>query len=311
VKYQQKNSKALAMAVIDNRNVLKGINVGEAMRRQVIALARTSPVENAIRCTVKYKVNAVLVVDENRSPAGIVSKTDLMGAYYAGLDLDTSVESIMVGNPFSCGPNDPLELALETMQEKRIHRLYVVDPNSGEIIGTLAYPDIVGMLYRFCRRCRKNLLRPRRREKNINVDEHIRAREVMSRTVSSFHEEDSLVTVIEGLSELGFGAVLIHDSKRRPTGVLSKTDLMIAYMRNFSVETPAKKIMNFPVRSCSENEFLVNVIQQMIFSDIHRMFVHGENESNITGILTLTDAARVRSGSCRACLSSRILVGNP
>jgi len=46
----------------------------------------------------------------------------------------------------------------------------------------------------------------------------------------------------------------------------------------------------------------------MIMVDIHRLFVHEGETSNIVGVLSLTDAARVRSGSCYACVSSRIKV---
>jgi CBS domain-containing protein len=298
------------MAVIDNRNALKGISVGQAMRRQVIFLPQTGLIENAIRRTIKYKVNAVLVTDAEGKPAGVVSKTDLMGAYYAGLPFDTPVDSVMVADPVMCRPEEPLESALEIMGEKRIHRLYAADGMTGAIVGVLAYPDIVGMLYRFCRRCQKNLLRRHAPGGDLDVGAHIRAGEVMTRAVSSFSEDDTLMTVIEGLSAYRFGAVLIHSADGGPTGVLSKTDLMTAYLRGIAIDAPAKTVMSSPVRSCSADAFLARVIHRMIFSDVHRFFVHGEDESMIVGVLTLTDAARVRSGSCRACLSSRILIGN-
>jgi len=46
----------------------------------------------------------------------------------------------------------------------------------------------------------------------------------------------------------------------------------------------------------------------MVMADIHRLFVHEDEPSNIVGVLSLSDAARVRSGSCYACVSSRIKV---
>ncbi len=77
------------MPVIDYQDVLKDLLVQEAMRRQVIRLPEGAPLEQAIRYSIKYKVNAILITDDQQAGLGVVSKTDLMGAYYAGLPLDT------------------------------------------------------------------------------------------------------------------------------------------------------------------------------------------------------------------------------
>ncbi len=56
-----------------------------------------------------------LVADADDHAVGVVSKTDLMGAFYAGLPLDFSLEAIMVGPPVYCHPDDLLEKSLESM----------------------------------------------------------------------------------------------------------------------------------------------------------------------------------------------------
>ena len=43
----------------------------------------------------------------------MVSKTDLMGAYYAGLPLSTACETVMMGPPLFCRAQDTLDLALD------------------------------------------------------------------------------------------------------------------------------------------------------------------------------------------------------
>jgi signal-transduction protein with cAMP-binding, CBS, and nucleotidyltransferase domain len=113
---------------------------------------------------------------------------------------------------------------------------------------------------------------------------------------------------MESLSTYRLGAVLINDKDGVPVGVVSKTDLMIAYKHGVAADTPAKSIMNSPVRACDDNDFLAVAVQNMIFSDIHRSFVYRGDPTNIIGVLSLSDAARVRSGSCRACMTSRIEV---
>jgi len=113
---------------------------------------------------------------------------------------------------------------------------------------------------------------------------------------------------MEGLSAFRFGAVLITNSHNEPSGVISKSDLALAYKHGIPTETSADTIMSSPVHACEENEYLEFAIQKMIFSEVHRLFVYKQDQKNIVGVLSLSDAARLRSGSCQACVSSRIKI---
>lgn len=293
------------MPVIDHRNVLQGLSVAEAMRRQVVMVPAAAPLERAIRFTIKYKVNAVLVTDEAEQPLGVVSKTDLMGAYYVGLPLETPVSAIMVGPPLFCRPEDSLDEALDTMRRHRVHRLYVLGPESSRVVGVLAYPDIVGLLYRFCRRCDRSVFRRAPSPSGAYPGDHLTVREVMTPEVHSLDPEATLFEVMAALSAHRLAALLIRDPAGSPRGVVSKTDLMLAYKHGLSPDHPVRQIMSSPVRTCRQTDFLVLAIQEMIFWDVHRLFVTSESQE-IVGVLSLSDAARFRSGTCRACLVSRL-----
>jgi CBS domain-containing protein len=65
-----------------------------------------------------HKVNAVLISDEDQRPLGVVSKTDLMAAFFAGLPIGTPLSDIMAGPPLTCFPDDKLESALELMRSR-------------------------------------------------------------------------------------------------------------------------------------------------------------------------------------------------
>jgi CBS domain-containing protein len=295
------------MPVIDRKNVLSGIKVAEAMRRLVVCLPPSASVEQAARFTIKFKVNALLVHEEGEVPAGVVSKTDLMGAYYAGLPLDTPVEAIMAAPPLFCREQDSLEKALDDMRAHRVHRLYVLGETDTQTSGVLAYPDIVGMLYRFCHKCDRSLTRSTKGASRLT--DHYGVTEVMTPSAHAASQGDSLAEIMEGLSAHRFGAVLVRDDQGHPVGVVSKSDLMVAYRHGVSVETSAGDIMSRPVHACEQGADLASAIRHMIYTDIHRIFVYRGDPRNIVGTLSLTDAARVRSGSCRACISSRIRVG--
>jgi len=294
------------MPRIAKRSVLSGISVKEAMRRQVIQLPQSAPIDYCINRMIKYKINAVLITDANERPAGVVTKTDVMGAFYADFPIETAVENIMVGPPLFCCPDDELELSLDSMQQNGIHRLYVRGTDSNEVVGVLAYPDIVGLLYRYCRACDRGLLKARRRREEDQFQRLI-VKDVMTATVTAYREDNELTQVIEGLTAHRFGAVLIENDLGQAVGVVSKSDLIVAYKHGVAVDARAAAVMSKPVVACDAQADLADAIQQMLLRDVQRLFVHADDPAQIVGILSLSDAARFRSGSCRACTPSRFI----
>lgn len=296
------------MPILEKKKTLTGLSVKEVMRRQVIYLPQDVSIGNGINALIKYKINAFLTKDENDLPVGVVSKTDIMGAYYACLPLETPLDNIMSSPPLFCSPYDSLESALDIMRSNGIYRLYVAGERPGEVLGTLAFPDIVGILYKYCHECEYSHLRQKRKKQADGTILRYKVKEVMTSSVKACGENDSLLQIMEELSMYRFGAVLITDNNNLPSGVVSKTDLTISYKHGVDSQIKAKTIMSSPVRSCEENELLESAIHKMIFTDIHRIFIYKDNPQNIVGVLSLSDAARIRSGSCHACISSRIRV---
>ena len=294
------------MSSQNHRQVLKGLRVQDAMRRLVTQLPSTALLSEACRTMIKYKVNAVLVIEAQQTPVGVVSKTDLMTAYYAGLPLGTEDSQIMVGPPRYCHPEDSLDAALDQMREYGIHRLYVTLGPDEPVCGVLAFPDIVGMLYRFCHRCDKSLLHRGQKAAEPGWPGQFSVREVMTPHIYVLPAETSLWEVMGGLAAYKFGAVPIVAADGRPVGVVSKTDLITAYLHALSPEVPARTIMSTPILTCQQDELLLDVLQRLIFWDLHRIFVFQDRPESLVGVLSLSDAARFRSGSCRACLASRI-----
>ena len=294
------------MPEFTHKRPLSGLTVRDAMRRLVVKVPAGAAIEQAIRRSVKYKVNAVLVTDEKDAGIGFVSKMNIVGAYYAGLSITMPVETIMTSPPAVCDALDPLDAALDNMRMRGIDRLYVRGSTPGEIAGVLAYPDIVGLLYRYCRQCEKSTMRSRRTGEDYILADRYKVCEVMVPTVQSLREDRSLMEVMDGISARRSGTTLIVDKDRVPVGVISLTDLAIAYNRRLSPYATTRALMNSPVRVCDGGEYLITAIRRMIASDMQRLFVFKEHPRNIIGVLSLHDAARVRSGSCLACLSSRI-----
>lgn len=294
------------MPIIDNESVLSALTVRVAMRRFVCHLDRKASIRQAIRHTIKYKVNAVLITDEQGEALGVVTKTNVMGAYYVGLPITSPLEAIMVAPPLFCHADDSLDAALDQMRKHKVHRLYVFGDDPLKAIGVLAYPDVLGILYRYCHKCERSKLRPLDPGTKSVLQDHFKTGELMNPSFRSHAADDTLMAIMESISTGLFKTVLIKDETGQPLGVVSTTDLIIAYMHDTPPTVPAKTIMTSPVRSCSYEASLSEAIHKMIFLDLHSLYIHKESPENIVGIISLADAARIRSGSCRACTITRI-----
>ena len=163
------------------------------------------------------------------------------------------------------------------------------------------------LLYHYCSSCDYSN-KKRVRAKSGELIQRTVVKECMTQGVTSVTETDSLFTVIETLSACRIGAILVRAEKERFSGVISKTDLILAYKHGLDPDGEAHGIMTNPLKCCLGDEPVEDAIRTMIFSDLHRLFVAQKGTDEIIGIFTLTDAARNKSGSCHACMSSRITV---
>ena len=289
------------------KNSLSGITVERAMRKQVVCLNQNTTISSAVNTLIKHKVNGLLAIDDMGEPAGVLSKTDIMGAYYAALPIESPLDHIMARPPLFCRSNELLENALELMREKGVYRLYVTEEENATVVGALAYPDIVGLLYQYCTTCDYSHFK-KLHDPSGDTIQRSRVEECMTTGVKDVSESDSLIEVMETLSSSKIGAILVRDEHANPAGVISKTDLILAYKHGVDPQEPARTIMSHPLRFCRGNELLEDAIKTMIFTDLHRLFVTDADSGDIIGVFTLTDAARNKSGSCHACISSRITV---
>lgn len=294
------------MAKAKLKSVLSGLTVRDAMRRLVVHMFADATIAQAIREMIKFKVNAVLVAGERSEALGVVSKTNILAAYYAGLSAASALAQIMVAPVVFCGIEEPLDLVLDKMRSHNIHRIYVNHAVADQAVGVVAYPDIIGLLYRYCHKCERSTIRSPDGTSSEKLADHFLVSELMTPTAQEKSETDSLVQVMESLTTERIRTVLIRDRAGNPAGVVSATDFMIAYLHGLPHETEVRSVMSSPVRACSCDDPLVMAIQKMIFSDVQNLYVYKGNPRNIVGILSLSEIARVRSGSCRACLVSRI-----
>ncbi len=287
------------------RNALTGMQVKEAMQKMVNRLSVSAIIINCVRSIIKMKSNIILVDGIDGSPLGVVTKTDIMTAYYSGLPAETTLADIMMGPLLFCYPDDRIEDVIDNMQRDGIHRIFVRGADNSEILGKLDYSDIIGLLYRYCRVCDKS--KWKKDDAFEDTPTNLKVKDAMSEETVTCNEEDTLLQVIEKLLTSGLGAILVIDSSMRPKGVISKTDLSIAYIHGVSPAQPARSIMTTPVAYCNSDILLTEAIQQMLIFDVYQLFVRHSSTEAITVHLTVSKAARHRSGTCKACIASLMI----
>jgi signal-transduction protein with cAMP-binding, CBS, and nucleotidyltransferase domain len=294
------------MSIIERESALSGLTVRQAMRKLICRLSRDALIQQAIRHTIKYKVNAVLIHNEKDEAIGVVTKVNILGGYYAGLPITAPLDAIMVAPPVFCQVENSLDSVLDLMRRAAVQRLYVVGEEPRKVIGVLAYADILGMLYKYCHQCDRRTLRETESDCPQKVADQFRVCELMNPAFRVHGERENLMQVMESMSAHSLRTVLIKGKEGLPLGVVTATDLILAYMHGVPSSAPAESVMSTPARSCDYGEPLIEAVKRMIFYDLDSLYVHKDGPSNIVGVVTLADVARVRSGSCRACMISRI-----
>jgi CBS domain-containing protein len=122
--------------------------VREWMHQGVITCRRETPVEEVARTMEQKDISALVVVDEQGDAVGVISRTDLVNARFVQPYLKhwrgMNAEHLMSKPVISVGPDTGVNEAVRRLQEKRIHRLVVVEEASGHIrpVGILSVTDL-------------------------------------------------------------------------------------------------------------------------------------------------------------------------
>ena len=123
--------------------------VQDWMHRGVITCGPETPVTDVAASMDSNDISALVVVDDAGDALGVISRTDLVNArfiqpymkHWRGLH----AEHLMSKPVISVTPNTTINEAVQLLNEKRVHRLVVVDKISGHVrpLGILSVTDLV------------------------------------------------------------------------------------------------------------------------------------------------------------------------
>lgn len=127
-------------------NLLKWRQVEEVMVRQVIHAPATVSVHHLAHLMAHYGVSCVVIVRKEAGelyPIGIVTERDIVQFQTLELNLDQlQAQAVMSAPAFSVSATEPLWLAHQQMQQRRVRRL-VVTGDRGELRGILTQTSLL------------------------------------------------------------------------------------------------------------------------------------------------------------------------
>ncbi len=122
------------------------MRITEVLRRKgdtVVTIAPDRTVRELLALLGEHRIGALVVSEDGRHVAGIVSERDVVRRLPTDGDvvLDAAVSTIMTVGVFTCTREDTVEDLMSAMTEKRIrHVPILVD---GELVGIVSIGDLV------------------------------------------------------------------------------------------------------------------------------------------------------------------------
>jgi CBS domain-containing protein len=108
----------------------------------VITIGPDAGVRELLALLAEHNVGALIVSSDGESLEGIVSERDVVRAlHHEGTVVNSTVRAIMTDLVETCSPSDQLDDLMETMTNRRIRHVPVVQ--DGKLTGIISIGDVV------------------------------------------------------------------------------------------------------------------------------------------------------------------------
>ena len=112
-------------------------------------------------------------------------------------------------------------------------------------------------------------------------------RDIMSKDIVSLQPEASIYDCAKLMQKHGISSIIIKNSKGKLVGVVTKTDLVSAFLIQSTARLPISKIMTKNVITVSPDDSIFEVESTLLNNQIHRVVV-AKNKTPV-GIITYRD----------------------
>lgn len=255
---------------------------GKIMEKKVCRLTVRATIHACVYQMIRYRAQSVLLEDSDGMPRGLVTKRDVLKAFFNGFHPSGQAESIM-NRPGLCEFADPVESLLMDMTSSGNDQWFVRS-KSGVVTGIVTSWIIIDMLFRSV--CRKDSLGLHKTLDQLLVND------VMTDSVPACFEDTPIQKSMDVLMKAGPNAVLITDIDQAPVGVLSLTDINRSYIHCVPASEKVGLIMGRQVLTCLQSESLADSIRKMDVLKYDCLFVTDPDTLVIQGVLALSDVRK-------------------
>lgn len=121
---------------------MKVRHVLAARRGPVITIAPDAPIREAVGILVSQGIGSLIILSADGQLAGIITERDILRALAADdTILEQPVREVMVKNAIVGVPQDDISAVAQTMLEKRVRHLPIVE--DGQLIGIVSIGDVL------------------------------------------------------------------------------------------------------------------------------------------------------------------------
>ncbi|XP_026829759.1 uncharacterized protein LOC105275230 isoform X2 [Ooceraea biroi] len=187
----------------------------------------------------------------------------------------------------SIGPDASLYEAIKTLIQNRIHRLPVIDPDTGNVLYILTHKRILRFLFLYIHELPKpSFTNKTLRELRIGTFENI----------ETATEETSIILALKKFVERRVSALPIVDIEGKLVNIYSKFDVInLAAEKTYNNLDVSLREANEHrnewfegVQSCKLDETLFTIMERIVRAEVHRLVVI-DDEDKVIGIISLSD----------------------
>ncbi len=120
---------------------IKSVKVGGFMSKNLFSVMKTDTIYDCARLMQKHKISSIIVLNKDKTLAGLVTKTDLASIFLTHATSPLKVSSIMTRKVITAMPGDSLLYVESLLINNRISRIVI--QRNRKPVGIITYRDFV------------------------------------------------------------------------------------------------------------------------------------------------------------------------
>jgi CBS domain-containing protein len=261
--------------------------VRDLMHRGLITCRQDASLGQVAVLLTQHHVHALVVVDRDRRPIGLISDFDLLAGEWLSADSESlSVMRTLTAGDLMSQPIESVEAstaidaAAKILFEKDISRLLVTE--DGKPAGMIAGSDFVASIVR------------------AEMPSRDTVADVMSDAILVCRDQTPATSAARTMTQAGWRSVLVVDKRGRPLGVVSEKDLIPLLQNGIDDKITVSEIMH-TIETIDIRASLREAADLMINKHHHRVVVMDQKDPDSfpLGIVSSFDivAEMARPGS--------------